>query len=204
MKKYSLAICLAFISIISFAQTECSQYHRKNCANKEDGKSMRYDSQSKSAVLGKGQISEFHMVAYHDLDYRITVCAEEILGDKVQFKIYEKKRVLIKDKEEGEEVSEESSNEEEYGEDEYSDDSYDEEETVSKKKGPQFRMVKELLYDNAEDGYSNKIEFTAEGSMSLIIEISVPGTASTSKLKIRETGCVGVLIEHAKTRKAGF
>lgn len=202
MKKYSLAICLAFIASFGFAQTACNQYHRKNCADKEAGKAMRYDSQSKSAVLGKGQISEFHMVAYHDLDYRITVCAEEILGDKIQFKIYEKKRVLIKDEEKTSE--EESTSEEEYSEDDYSEDSYEEEASSPKKKGPQFRMVKELLYDNAEDSYNNKLEFTAEGSMSLIIEISVPGTGSASKLKIRETGCVGVLIEHVKTRKAGF
>ena len=78
-------------SSLILAQSECNYYHKKACDNKE-GFPMKYDSQSKSAILGKGQISEFHMVAYDGLDYRITICAEENLGNQIQFKIYEKKR----------------------------------------------------------------------------------------------------------------
>ena len=163
---------------------------------------MRYDSQSKSAILGKGQISEFHMVAYHDLDYRITVCSEDILGDQVQFKIYEKKRVLITSEGEETEETESEYNEEDYSEEYYAEDTYSE--TTNQKKKPTHKMVKELLYDNSTNGFSNTLEFTAEGSMSLIVEVGVPATESKSKLKIREMGCVGVLIEHAKSRKAGF
>jgi len=196
MKKQLITFCIAFISLATYAQTECTQYHRKNCGDRE-GVMMKYDSQSKSAILGKGQVSEFHMVAYPDLDYRITVCAEEILG-QMQFRIYQKTRVLVKE-EEGESNSEETESDEEEDYDDYS-----EEETTVAKKEPEHKIIKELLYDNADDGYKNFIEFTAEGSMSLIIEVVVPGSDNKSKLKIRETGCVGVLIEHNKAKKVGF
>ncbi len=182
---------------------------------------MKYDSQSKSAVLGKGQSSEFHMVAYNGLDYRITLCAEENLGSQVQFKIYEKKRELIKDKEESmdEEGSASEGSSDDYSDDYsdgYSDDSYDdgysdayddaysEDMSGGQSNKPKFHLVKELLYDNSTDDYSNQLEFTADGSMSLIIEVTIPGEGSNQRLKIREMGCVGVLIEHIKSRQAGF
>lgn len=227
-KTISLFVFIFYLTITSIqAQSECQYYHRKACENK-DNESMKYDSQSKSAVLGKGQISEFHMVAYDGLDYRISICSDEILGSQIQFKIYEKKRELIK-AEEVEEVAyeEESTSEEEYSDDyssdddsysdntysdddSYSDDSYSDSYSDDAGFGgtadnkPKFRMVKELLYDNASDSYSPQIEFTAEGSMSLIIEVTVPGDESKGKLKIREMGCVGVLIEHATSKHAGF
>ncbi len=215
------------------SQTECTAFHRKACTV-EEGRPMRYDSQSKSAVLGKGQISDFHMVAYQGLDYRIVVCTDESLGDQVQFKIYEKQRQLIQpDETVQRNVYEEDqiSNEEE---DQYADETYHEYGNVSEedaysdayaddysgdihsstppaggndKRATQekhYRMVKELLYDNAENDYVKKLEFTAESSMSLIIEVIAPGEENKSKLKIREMGCVGVLIEHEKSRKAGF
>lgn len=182
---------LAFLTLGPlFAQTECHMYHRKNCDDGE-GAIMKYDSQSKSAVIGKGQTSEFHLVAYHDLDYRVIVCSEENLGDKVQFKIYEKKKVYDHEDEgsaeSGEEYVEEGSGE-----------------ASAASNASNHKMVKELLYDNATDSYSNKIEFTAENTMSLLIEVTVPGDGNTSKLKIRETGCVGVLISHMKSKTTGF
>ena len=48
------------------------------------------------------------------------------------------------------------------------------------------------------------IEFTAENTMSLLIELTVPGEAGASKLKIRETGCAGILISHIKSSATGF
>lgn len=211
----------------TFAQSECASFHRKNCeAELEDGIAMRYDSQSKSAIMAKGQTSEFHMVAYNGLDYRITVCADELIGTEVQFKIYEKKREMVTAEAEGTEdsYSEESSSDsysddsysdnsysdDSYSDDAYSDDSYSDDSystsssSSSMDEEKKMVVVKELLYDNAENGYSNFIEFTADGSKSLVIEITIPGEQSMSKLKIKETGCVGVLIEHAKSRRAGF
>ena len=211
MRQFILLFSVIVISLTSQAQTQCSQYHRKGCSDNE-GVFMKYDSQSKSAIMAKGQTSEFHLVAYNGQDYRVTVCNEENLGNEVRYKIYEKRKVYVKAKvevveeAEPEEGSEDESGDDydDYSEDDYSDDSYEEEAAPATNKGPQFNIVKELLYDNSQDSYSPFIEFTAEGAMSLIIEVSVPGSESKMKLKVRETGCVGVLIEHIKSQKTGF
>ncbi len=235
MKAFYILLSGFLISGSALAQSECGSFHRKECGNNE-GVAMRYDSQSKSAIMAKGQTSEFHMVAYNGLDYRISVCADELIGSEVQFKIYEKDRVLIKHEEPeiteepsseayAEETTEDYSEDDSYSDNTYSDDSYSDDsysdDSYSDAYGggdpygqpaqaapvsnePKFKIVKELLYDNAEDGYSNFLEFTAEGSKSLIIEVTIPGDGGSSKLKIREMGCVGVLIEHTKSRHSGF
>jgi hypothetical protein len=227
MKPYLLSLFFT-ISFGLFAQTECSYYHKKFC-DLGEGEPMKYDGQSKSAILAKGQISEFHMIAYDGLDYRITVCAEEILGPDVQLKIFEKRKELIKEEDIQQEYQEETveevevnSNQQEgvYDEystgsfDDYSDNSYEDAyasysdepsaEAANSKSPPKYRRYRELLYDNAEDGYNKMIEFSSDGSMSLILQVIVPGEESASKLKIREMGCVGVLVERAKSRMTGF
>lgn len=180
----------------TMAQSECHMYHRKNCIDKER-LPMRYDSQSKSAIMSKGQTSEFHLIAYSGLDYRVSVCCSEILGEQVHLKIFEKHRIKLND---GQESNDESSSYDSYS-DAYSDHPH-------AKEDPKYRLEKELVYDNAEDNYNNSLEFTAESTKSLIISIEIPGaeqsTSSKNKLKIKETACVGVLIEHAKTAKSGF
>ncbi len=227
MKPYLLSLFFIISTALS-AQTECSYYHKKFC-DLGEGEPMKYDGQSKSAILAKGQISEFHMIAYNGLDYRITICAEEILGPDVQLKIFEKRKELIKEEEIQQEYQEEVVEEVEvnnrqqegvYDEystgsfDDYSDDSYEDAyasyseepitETSSSNSPPRYKRYRELLYDNAEDGYNKMIEFSSDGTMSLILQIIVPGEESVSKLKIREMGCVGVLVERAKSRISGF
>ncbi|MFB1023173.1 MAG: hypothetical protein QMC40_10485 [Vicingaceae bacterium] len=228
MKQLIFFTSIVLIVFSAQAQTECSQYHKKGCEDKK-GAFMKYDGQSKSAIMAKGQKSEFHLVAYSGQDYRVTVCNESNLGNEVLFKIYEKQKVfanlkadevledVLEEVPEDEEISEDYS-EDDYSEDDYSEDDYDDyeeeeytedaysEEVVSTagSNRPQFKLVKELLYDNSQDGYNPKIEFTAEGSMSLIIEVTVPGSNSGMKLKVRETGCVGVLIERTKSQRTGF
>ena len=219
MKQLIFFTSIVFIAFSAQAQTECSQYHKKGCDDKE-GAFMKYDGQSKSAIMAKGQKSEFHLVAYNGQDYRVTVCNESNLGNEVRFKIYEKQKIFAKPKvdEVFDEVLEDEGASDDYSEDDYSEDDYDDyteeayvedaysEEVTSNvtNKGPQFKLVKELLYDNSQDGYNPKIEFTAEGSMSLIIEVTVPGSDSGMKLKVRETGCVGVLIERTASQRTGF
>jgi hypothetical protein len=219
MKQVIFFTGIIFIALSAKAQIECSQYHKKECSDKE-GVFMKYDGQSKSAIMAKGQKSEFHLVAYNAQDYRVTVCNESNLGNEVRFKIYEKQKVFAKPKADEvlEEVFEDDGATDDYSEDDYSEDDYDDyseddytEDAYSEevavtavKRGPQFKLVKELLYDNSQNGYNPKIEFTAEGSMSLIIEVTVPGSDSGMKLKVRETGCVGVLIERTASQRTGF
>ena len=198
--KFLITISIISCSILGLnAQTECSSFHRRSCGDKE-GAVMKYDSQSKSAAMAKGQTSSFHMISYNGIDYRISVCAEEMLGAEVQYKIFQKSRVLIK---EGEEDNNQNSNQsgsydrgdETYSEDSYSEDSYSSnsysdrysQETSSVPNNePKFRIEKELIYDNAEDSYSNVLEFTSDGTNSLIIEVTIPGDNDSKKLKIRD------------------
>lgn len=193
MKRLIYLVCFTLSISSLMAQSECHMFHRKSCVDKEK-LPMRYDSQSKSAVMSQGQTSEFHLVAYSGLDYRVSVCSSEMLGDKVHLKIYEKHRVRLNQNEI------EGTNGETYA-DAYSD-------YPKTKQDPKYKLEKELVYDNSTDNYNSSIEFTAESTMSLLISIEVPGaeqaTSSKSKLKIKETACVGVLVEHAKTSRSGF
>ena len=176
------------------AQVNCVNYHKTTCSSGNE-REMTFDSQSKSTTLGVGQISEFHMVGYEGLDYKITICHEKVLGEQIRFKVYQKKQQLVRPEEA---VENETNYKEEVVMNEKHDvvDPYGEEGNT-KVIDSKFRQVKELLYDNAEDNYTNELEFTAAGSLGLILEISV-----ASKKKVKEEdikGCVGVLIEHMDT-----
>lgn len=200
MKKIAYLIFLVSLTTSLKSQSECHMFHRKNCIDKEK-MPMRYDSQSKSAIMSKGQTSEFHLIAHSGLNYRVSICCSEMLGDQVHLKIYEKHRVKL---ERGENHSNSG------GYDDYSNDSYNDaySEHHQSKQDPKYKLERELVYDNAEDNFNKSLEFTAESTKSLIISIEVPGqegeSTSKNKLKIKETACVGVLIEHAKTAKSGF
>ena len=124
-------------------------------------------------------------------------CAEEILGPDVQLKIFEKRKELIKEEELQQEYVEETvqevevndSQEEVYDEystgsfDEYSEDSYEDAyagyseepaaEASSSNSPPKYKRYRELFYDNAEDGFNKKMEFSADGSMSLILQVII-------------------------------
>jgi len=191
-----ILVLLSLFSCASlFAQEKCVNYHKTACTSGSEGQ-MVFDSQSKSTTLGMGQISEFHMVGYEGLDYKVTICHEAILGDQIRFKVYQKKKKLVKP----EEAMENETNYEEEiimnGKHDY----YEPygEEGSTKKIESKFRLVKELLYDNEEDNYTNELEFTAAGSLSLIIEISV-GAKKNKQEITEELSCVGVLIEHMET-----
>jgi len=75
------------------------------------------------------------------------------------------------------------------------------------------RQDQVLLYDNANDSYSQEFEFTVTKTRDLIIALHVPGhsvgleQASQEKGLFRkdtEIGCVGVLIEKMVTPRKGF
>ena len=68
----------------------------------------------------------------------------------------------------------------------------------------------DILYDNATNNYSKVFEFTVFESRTVSIEIFVPGTNKVENKihgvlpKNRNTGCIGVLIEHMITPVKGF
>lgn len=65
--------------------------------------------------------------------------------------------------------------------------------------------TKEVLYDNSTDENKKQYEFQSSSTRQLIIEVAVPaGETKAEKGKAADAACVGLLIEHKKTDRAGF
>lgn len=91
---FSLLICgISLTGTHAFAQaSSCGDFHRKACymeGTKKDKRAFMYNAQSKSGLFAQGSISKMRCIVYKGMDYRLTVCCETILGDKVNFKIYD-------------------------------------------------------------------------------------------------------------------
>jgi hypothetical protein len=90
MKKIRLNWLL--ILIIAMSPTllnaqDCVDYHKVNCKPPQSAANYTTDQASRSGLLMKGQSSEFRITFYQGRDYRITICNEAPLGDKVQYQI---------------------------------------------------------------------------------------------------------------------
>ncbi len=91
--KYFLSlfiISIAFSTSLYSQSGVCGQFHRKYCVF-EDGKnsSWQYNAQSKSGLFNQGMVSKLRCVIYKGMDYRISVCCETLLGEKVNYKIFD-------------------------------------------------------------------------------------------------------------------
>lgn len=87
----SLIITVAFSTTLLSQSGVCGQFHRKYCVfedTKEAGK-WQYNAQSKSGLFNQGMVSKLRCVIYKGMDYRISVCCETILGEKVNYKIFD-------------------------------------------------------------------------------------------------------------------
>jgi len=62
----------------------------------------------------------------------------------------------------------------------------------------------ELIYDNEEDEYLNRVAFTMEFTRSLLFEITVIGDGLTDGSLDSKRTCVGILILWRKVPKIGF
>jgi len=90
--KYIVTILFtAIISFSAFSQAGvCGQFHKKYCIlEKEKGTKWLYNAQSKSGLFNQGMVSKLRCVIYKGMDYRVSVCCETVLGDKVSYKIYD-------------------------------------------------------------------------------------------------------------------
>src|ERR1044071_1691290 len=89
--RFCLTLIIAALTGIIHSQTSvCGSFHRKNCKFEDDksGK-WQYNAQSRSGLFAQGMVSKLRCVIYKGMDYRISVCCETILGDKVAYKIYD-------------------------------------------------------------------------------------------------------------------
>ncbi len=157
--KYIFSILLTVvISTSAFSQAGvCGNFHKKFCVlEKDKGAKWQYNAQSKSGLFNQGMISKLRCVIYKGMDYRVSVCCETVLGDKVSYKIYDSR-------------------------------------------------TNEMLFDNSAAEDTQMFEFQSISTRQLVIEVVVPqGATEKDKHKSADAACVGLLIEHKVTDKAGF
>ena len=92
MKKIFLSLFI-LSSVMLFSQASvCGQFHRKFCTveTKRGGNDgWLYNAQSKSGLFNQGSTSKIRCVIYKGMDYRINVCCETAIGDKLNYKIFD-------------------------------------------------------------------------------------------------------------------
>ena len=91
MKSVLSILILLFAIQISAQSAACSDFHRNHCdvKTKSKGKEWQYNAQSKSGLFKQGDVSKLRCVIYKGMDYRISVCCETVIGDKVNYKIFD-------------------------------------------------------------------------------------------------------------------
>jgi hypothetical protein len=86
----SFIVTIALSSALSAQSGVCGQFHRKYCVFEDSkGAAWQYNAQSKSGLFNQGMVSKLRCVIYKGMDYRISVCCETLLGEKVNYKIFD-------------------------------------------------------------------------------------------------------------------
>jgi hypothetical protein len=67
------------------SQAPCAMFHRKSCGSMASETGFIYNSQSKSGLFAPGTTSKMKCIFYSGMDYSITICADRLLGDGIQF-----------------------------------------------------------------------------------------------------------------------
>jgi hypothetical protein len=90
--KYVLTLLVVTVlnaSVFSQASA-CGQFHKKYCVLEGSrAGNWQYNAQSKSGLFNQGMVSKLRCVIYKGMDYRVSVCCETVLGDKVSYKIFD-------------------------------------------------------------------------------------------------------------------
>ncbi|HTA62566.1 MAG TPA: hypothetical protein VK835_08920 [Bacteroidia bacterium] len=90
---FALLVCIGLSTDYAFAQASvCGEFHKKACymeGTRRDKRAFMYNAQSKSGLFAQGSTSKMRCVVYKGNDYRMSVCCEAIIGEKVNFKIYD-------------------------------------------------------------------------------------------------------------------
>jgi len=91
MKNILTFILVSFFAGSVFSQAGvCGQFHKKFCVlEKPKGDKWLYNAQSKSGLFNQGMVCKLRCVIYKGMDYRVSVCCETVLGDKVNYKIFD-------------------------------------------------------------------------------------------------------------------
>jgi hypothetical protein len=90
-RAWLLIFFMFFIGINAFSQTSeykamCFEYHNHSC-NYSENIYYKYNDASRSALFLKGQTSETRLEITNGRDYRISLCADEVLGNQIFFRL---------------------------------------------------------------------------------------------------------------------
>lgn len=85
----SLSIILVLGLGMQAQSSVCSNFHRKYCTFEDKKGNWQYNAQSKSGLFSQGMTSKLRCVIYKGMDYRISVCCETELGEKVNYRIFD-------------------------------------------------------------------------------------------------------------------
>jgi len=96
----SILLIVSMMGVMSVSAQDCIDYHKKKCKRTAEVTGYNTSPDSRSALLLKGQTSEFRLFIYQGKDYRITICNDESLGTNIQYKIvdYDTNEVLYDNK----------------------------------------------------------------------------------------------------------
>lgn len=103
MKRLVSILFVAVLGLMSsnvFAQNNCLNFHKQKCQSYAS-KGYIMSNDSRSAIMRKGQNSEFRITIYQGKDYRISVCADEAnLGNTVHLRLidYDTEELLYDNK----------------------------------------------------------------------------------------------------------
>lgn len=93
MKNIFLSLFLLGSAMLFSQASVCGQFHRQFCVVESDDDESKgkwlYNAQSKSGLFNQGSTSKIRCVIYKGMDYRINVCCETALGDKLSYKIFD-------------------------------------------------------------------------------------------------------------------
>ena len=104
MSTFKIAfIALVMAAALPFgAAAQCKGFVKKACIPKVPP--YTHNGQLNNAVMSAGEKAELQMTFYSGQEYRIVVCAQEVLG-KVNFKVYDSSRNEIYDSQDGKDNS---------------------------------------------------------------------------------------------------
>lgn len=98
--RFLLLPAFLFLFSLGFSQSTeykamCFDYHKHYCDNSENI-FYKYNPSSRSALFLKGQTSQTRLEIFNGRDYKISICADEVLGNQIEFKLIDdlNKKVL--------------------------------------------------------------------------------------------------------------
>jgi hypothetical protein len=178
------------------AQSDCTDHHKFNCERSPETR-FSINGQSKSASVQVGVPTELNIILYKGQDYRISLAHDtRILGEHLSIRLVEKVREP--------KVVEVQVTEKQAVMDANGEPTGQEKDIVRMEKKTVYEDVRRVLWDNGDHDMASEIEFSANSSKRVVVEVMAPGVPEGKNRKDLDIGCVGILIEHMPTPNIGF